>query len=335
VRLNINQYLETLVPDFTQEQLRTFYYNMVLTRTLGERLRLLRHQGRINIVALADGHEAAQVGSARALRVGTDFVYTYYRDMGVAMALGMRPHDFMAQAFAKATDPNSRGRILPGDLNYPPAKLMAGGGPIATQLPQAAGTALASQIKGEDAVTIVYFGEGASSEGEFHETCNLAGIHKLPLILFCENNQYALSVPLEKEVAGGGVARKAEGYGFPGVTVDGTDVLAVYRATYAAWERARDGEGPTLIEAKFYRLTAHSTDDDDSRYRTREEVEIHRQNDPLLRFKRYLLDEELASDTDLADLEAKAAAEVEEAQRYAEESPYPDPAELWEHVYGD
>ncbi len=323
------------MPNFTQEQLHTFYYNMILTRTLGERLRLLRHQGRINIVALADGHEAAQVGSASALRAGTDFIYTYYRDMGVALTVGLRPHDFMAQAYARATDPNSRGRLLPGDLNYPPAKLMAGGGPIATQLPQAAGTALASQIKDEDAITIVYFGEGGSSEGEFHETCNLAGLHNLPLILFCENNQYALSVPLEREVAGGGVACKAAGYGFPGLTVDGNDVLAVYQATYEARERARRGEGPTLIEAKLYRLGPHSTDDDDSRYRDHAEVETQRKHDPLLRFKRHLLTEVLASETALSQLETKAAAEVEQAQQYAEQSPYPDASELWEHVYGD
>nr|BAL57587.1 2-oxoisovalerate dehydrogenase E1 component, alpha subunit [uncultured Chloroflexota bacterium] len=321
--------------EFTLDQLRTFYYKMVLTRTLGQRLRLLRHQGRINIVALADGHEAAQVGSASALRVGVDFVYTYYRDMGVALTLGMRPHDFMAQAFARATDPNSRGRLLPGDLNYPPARLMAGGGPIATQLPQAAGTALASQIKGEDAVTIVYFGEGASSEGEFHESCNFAGIHRLPLIFFCENNQYALSVPLNKEVAGEGVACKAAGYGFPGVVVDGSDVLAVYQATCEARERARQGQGPTLIEARLYRLAAHSTDDDDSRYRSPEEVESQRQNDPLLRFKRYLLAEKLLTASELQALETRAADEVEAAQQFAEDSPYPDPAELWAHVYGD
>ncbi len=323
------------MPEITPEQHHTFYYKMVLTRTLGERLRLLRHQGRINIVALADGHEAAQVGSASALRVGLDYVYTYYRDMGVALTMGMRPHDFMAQAFARATDPNSRGRLLPGDLNYPPANLMAGGGPIATQLPQAAGTALASQIKGEDAVTIVYFGEGGSSEGEFHESCNLAGLRKLPLIFFCENNQYALSVPVEKEVAGEGVACKAKGYGFPGVVIDGNDVQAVYQATYKARERARRGEGPTLIEARLYRFGAHSTDDDDSRYRNPEELELHRQHDPLIRFKRYLLDEKLATAADLAELETKAATEVEEAQRFAEESPYPDPAELWDHLYGD
>ncbi|MFQ5611907.1 MAG: thiamine pyrophosphate-dependent dehydrogenase E1 component subunit alpha [Anaerolineae bacterium] len=322
-------------PEITPEQLQTFYYKMVLTRTLGDRLRLLRHQGRINIVALADGHEAAQVGSACALRAGIDFVYTYYRDMGVAMAMGLRPHDFMAQAYAKATDPNSRGRILPGDLNYPPANLMAGGGPIATQLPQAAGTALASQIKGEDAVTIVYFGEGGSSEGEFHESCNVAGIHRLPLIFFCENNQYALSVPLEREVAGGSVARKAEGYGFPGLVVDGNDVLAVYRATYEARQRARRGEGPTLIEARLYRLGAHSTDDDDSRYRDRAEVDRQRQHDPLARFRRYLLDEGHLTEADLAELEARASAEVEEAQQFAEDSPYPDPAELFEHLFGD
>ncbi len=320
--------------DFSQEQLSVFYYNMVLTRTLGERLRLLRHQGRINIVALADGHEAAQVGSASALRVGTDFCYTYYRDMGVALTAGMRPHDFMAQAFAKTTDPNSRGRLLPGDLNYPPANLMAGGGPIATQLPQAAGTALASQIKGEDTVTIVYFGEGASSEGEFHETCNLAGLHKLPLILLCENNQYALSVPLEREVAGDSVANKAAGYGFPGVTVDGNDVLAVYQATSEAHERARQGEGPTLIEAKMYRLGPHSTDDDDSRYRDPQEVEGYQKDDPLVRFRHYLINEALIAETELVTLETKAATEVEAAQKYAEDSPYPAPTELWDHVYG-
>ena len=322
------------IPEISLEQLRVFYYKMILTRTLGARLRLLRRQGRINIVALADGHEAAQVGSACALRIGVDFIYTYYRDMGVAMAAGMRPHDFMAQAFAKATDPNSRGRLLPGDLNYPPARLMAGGGPIATQLPQAAGTALASKIKDEEAVTIVYFGEGASSEGEFHESCNLAGLHRLPLIFLCENNQYALSIPLAREVAGGSVAGKAPGYGFPGVTVDGNDVLAVYRATCEARERARRGEGPSLIEARLYRLSAHSTDDDDSRYRSPEEVENQRQHDPIARFRRYLLDKALVAEADLAELDAQAASEVEAAQQFAEESPYPEPAELWTHVYG-
>lgn len=320
--------------EFTRKQLRTFYYKMVLTRALSERLRVLRHQGTINIVALPDGHEAAQVGSACAMRAGTDFFYTYYRDMGVAMAVGMRPHDFMAQAFAKATDPNSRGRLLPGDLNYPPLNVMAGGGPIATQLPQAAGTALASWIKGEDAVTIVYFGEGASSEGEFHESLNLAGIHDLPIIFFCENNQYALSVPLEQEVAGGSIARKAEGYDFPGVTVDGSDVRAVYNATAEAHERARRGAGPTLIEARLYRLAAHSTDDDDSRYRSREEVDAHRDDDPILRFTRYLTDEGLFSQQELADLDEQAKAEVIDAHQFAEESPYPEPSELWEHIYG-
>lgn len=323
------------MPDLTREQLRTVYYKMILTRKLSERLRLLRHQGTINIVALPDGHEGAQVGSACALRAGTDFVYTYYRDIGVAIALGMSPREFMAQAFAKVTDPGTRGRLLPGDLNSPSLKLMAGGGPIATQLPQAAGTALASQIKGEDAVTIVYFGEGASSEGEFHETCNLAGLHALPLILFCENNQYALSVPLEQEVAGGSVARKAAGYDFPGVTIDGSDVLAVYQATREAHERARRGDGPTLIEARLYRLAPHSTDDDDTRYRSREEVEAHRDQDPILRFTRYLTEEGHFTEAELAALEEQAAAEVQEAHRVAEESPYPDPSELWDHLYAD
>ncbi|HBY93206.1 MAG TPA: 2-oxoisovalerate dehydrogenase [Chloroflexi bacterium] len=322
------------MPEITADLARTFYSKMMLTRKLSERLRLLRHQGVINIVALPDGHEGAQVGSASALRAGVDFFYTYYRDMGVAIALGMRPHDFMAQAFARVTDPNSRGRLLPGDLNYPPLKLMAGGGPIATQLPQAAGTALASTIKGEDAVTIVYFGEGASSEGEFHEACNLAGLHHLPVIFFCENNHYALSVPLGNEVAGGTVSCRAAGYGFRGITVDGNDVMAVYDATYEARERARRGEGPTLIEALCYRLAAHSTDDDDSRYRNRDEVEARRADDPLLRLKRVIVQREWLSDTEMARLDAEAAAEIRDAQRYAEESPHPDPSELWEHLYG-
>lgn len=321
------------MPEITTNLLRTFYYKMVLTRKLSERLRFLRHQGVINIVALPDGHEGAQIGSACALRAGTDFFYTYYRDMGVAMALGMRPHDFMAQAFARATDPNSRGRLLPGDLNYPPLKLMAGGGPIATQLPQAAGTALASAIKGEDAVTIVYFGEGGSSEGEFHEACNLAGLHSLPIIFFCENNQYALSVPLRNEVAGGKIACRASGYGFPGVLVDGNDVVEVYEATYEARERARRGEGPTLIEAHCYRLAAHSTDDDDSRYRSREEVEARRADDPILRFRNHVTSNGLLAEDELAQIDARAVAEVDEAHRYGQESPSPDPSELWEHLF--
>jgi len=195
------------------------------------------------------------------------------------------------------------------------------------------GVALASKLRKTDEVTVVGFGEGATSKGDWHESLNLAGIHKLPVIFLCENNKYAISVPVPLQVAGGSVAARAEGYGMAGSVVDGTDVLAVYEAAREAVARARSGDGPTLIEAQTYRLTAHSSDDNDRTYRSREEVEEWRAKEPMTKFRQYLLDSGVATEDELAEVKKRIDAEVNDATDYAEARPEPDGADTLKHVY--
>ncbi|MDP2948257.1 MAG: thiamine pyrophosphate-dependent dehydrogenase E1 component subunit alpha, partial [Chloroflexota bacterium] len=201
-------------------------------------------------------------------------------------------------------------------------------------IPHAVGIALASKLRGEKDVTIVYFGDGATSEGDFHEGLNFAAVRRLPVIFFCENNGYAISVPLSKQMAVANVADRAEAYGFPGITVDGNDVVAVYQATKAAVERARRGGGPSLIEARTYRLVPHSSDDDDRRYRSREEVEEWRGKDPLPRLKAYLQLLGALSHEQDDEIHRRVAREVDDATDFAEQSPYPQPEDALTNVYG-
>jgi 2-oxoisovalerate dehydrogenase E1 component alpha subunit len=206
--------------------------------------------------------------------------------------------------------------------------------PIAVQYPQAVGSALAFKMRGEDGVVLTSGGEASTSEGDWHEAMNFAGIHDLPVIFLIQNNVYAISVPEPLQVAGS-IAKRAEGYGFPGYEIDGNDVLAVYEAAKEAMGRARRGDGPTLIEAKTYRLTAHSSDDDDRRYREREEIEEWRLKDPIMRFEKYLTENGLLDEEKKDQLEAQIKAEVAEASDYAEEAPFADPEEALERVYAE
>ena len=204
---------------------------------------------------------------------------------------------------------------------------------VATQIPQAVGAALATKMRGEDTVVITYFGDGGSSAGDCHEAMNFGGIHKLPVIFFCENNKYAISVPQSKQMAVENVASRAEGYGMPGVAVDGCDIVAVYDATHEAAKRARAGEGPTLIEAKVERYLPHTSDDDDRLYRAREDIEEARKQDPLKILKEQLLS--LGVLTEELDTEFHDAArrEVNEATDVVEATPYPGTEDFYEHVY--
>ncbi|MHB8619670.1 MAG: thiamine pyrophosphate-dependent dehydrogenase E1 component subunit alpha, partial [Chloroflexota bacterium] len=269
--------------DFTlsAEDLLRIYRAMVLTRALDDKAWTLNRQGRISFVASPRGHEAAQVASAYALRPGHDIFFTYYRDVAVALLLGMEPLDLLLSSFGKPNPINGSGRHLPWHLVHPGLKLMPATSVVASQIPQAAGSALASKLKGDGAVTMVYFGDGATSEGDFHEGMNWAGIHRLPMIFFCENNGYAISVPSGRQMPVPHVIDRAAAYGFAGVRVDGADVEAVYHATARAVQHARRGDGPTLIEANVERLRAHSSDDDDRRYRPDEELRRLPERDPL------------------------------------------------------
>ena len=313
--------------------LLSMYRQMVLCRTLDERIWLLNRQGKAAIMASAQGHEAGQIGSARALRKGRDQFYIYYRDMAVLLTAGVTPKEIMLGFLAKAGEPLSGARQFPTHGAYPKHGIVNLSNVVATQIPQAVGAALAARMRGEDTVVITYFGDGATSVGDCHEGMNFAGIHKLPVIFFCENNKYAISVPLSKQMAVDSVASRAEGYGMPGVVVDGCDIAAVYEATSEAADRARAGRGPMLIEAMVERYLPHTSDDDDRRYRAREEIEEARKRDPLKILARQLtklglLDEEL--DKKLHD---DARREINEATDFVEAASYPGTQDFYDHVY--
>jgi 2-oxoisovalerate dehydrogenase E1 component alpha subunit len=315
-----------------QDQLLDVYYKMLLSRTVGQRQRMLNRLGKGPFAITGEGQEAAQVGAAYALRAGHDWILAYYRDIGIAITIGQTVRDLLLAFVSSSEDVSSGGRNMPSHFSDPKLRIVSGSAPVATQAPHAAGVALASRLKGTDEVTLVSFGDGATSVGDTHEAMNFAGIHQLPVIFLCEHNQYAISVPWSKQAAVENVAVRAAGYGFPGVTVDGNDVLAVYGAAREAVARARKGEGPTFIEAKTYRLVPHSSDDDDRRYRSQEEVEEWSRKDPLLRFQKWLQENGLVNSQKIEEFQERAAREVDEATEYAEQAPKPDPATVMKHV---
>jgi len=317
----------------SDEQALRIYEVMRLARAVDERMWLINRQGRAPFVISCQGQEGAQVGTAAALRPGSDWVAPYYRDAGVVLWFGMTARDQMLSFFARREDPNSGGRQMPGHFGSRRLHILTGGSPVATQLLHAAGLALASKQRKEDAVTAVYFGEGSASQGDTHEAMNFAGIHKLAVIFVCENNGYAISVPQSQQMAIRNLADRAAGYGFPGVVVDGNDVLACYEVARQAVERARRSEGPTLIEVKTYRFTAHSSDDDDKRYRKAEEVAIWRQKDPIQRYAAYLRDAGTLTDPVEAEITERITEQVDEATEYAEQAPDPTPDDLTKFVY--
>ena len=309
------------------------YRSMVLCRTLDERVWVLNRQGKAAIVASAQGHEAAQMGSVWALDRTRDWFYVYYRDLAAIMALGVTPKELLLGFLAKAGEPFSGARQFPLHGAYLKYRVISQSNVVSTQIPQAVGAALASKMRGEGSVIITYFGDGGASEGDCHEGMNFAGVHKLPIIFFCENNKYAISVPLKQQMAIENVADRADGYGFPGVIVDGTDLLEVYRVTREAAQRARRGDGPTLIEAKVERYLPHTSDDDDRRYRAPGEVEEARKRDPLKMLKEYFLSKGIVSQEQDKEIADAARREVNEATEYAESAPYPEPHDFYDHVY--
>lgn len=311
------------------------YYTMLLARKIDERMWLLNRAGKIPFVISCQGQEAAQVGAAFALDREIDYVAPYYRDMGVVLTFGMTATDLMLSGFAKKEDPNSGGRQMPGHFGSKKYRIITGSSPVTTQVPHAVGVALAGRMDGKKLVTFTTFGEGSSNQGDFHEAANFAGVHKLPVIFLCENNKYAISVPLSKQLACESVADRAIGYGMPGESIDGNDPLEVYRVVKEAADRGRRGEGPTLIEAITYRLTPHSSDDDDRAYRDQEEVKAARKLDPLIRFKAYLEDTGILTAEKAEELEGKVVQLVDEATEYAENAPYADPESALRYVYAE
>lgn len=319
--------------DLSDQLVLDMYQAMVLARKVDERMWLLNRSGKIPFLVSCQGHEATQVGAAYALNSATDFLCPYYRDMGMAIVFGMTAKDLMLAAFAKAEDPNTGGRQMPCHYGSKPKRILSTSSVVASQVPHAVGVALSGSILGESFVVLTAFGDGATSQGEFHEAANFAGIHKLPVIFLCENNKYAISIPFAKQVAGESVAIRASGYGFPGVYVNGNDPLDVYRVVKEASDRARRGEGPTLIEALVERPVPHSSDDDDRTYRTREEIEHAKKNDPIHSFSRYLRETGLLDEHAERYMYERIDREVDEATEYAENAPGAEPEDALKHVY--
>lgn len=314
----------------TDEQVVDMYRKMLLARRLDERLWALNRQGRVPFVVSVAGHEATQVGAAFAIDPSIDWSLPYYRDLAFNLTLGMSPRDVFLGVFAKEEDPSSAGRQMPNHWSEPDLNIFTHSSVIATQFPHACGIAHELKASGRPGVVAVMSGEGATSEGDWHEAMNFAGIHELPVVFLIENNLYAISVPVAQEVAGS-VATRAEGYGIPGIEVDGNDVLQVYGVMAAAVDRARNGEGPTLVEAKTYRYYAHTSDDDDKLYRTAEEVELWRRKDPITVLRQYLVESRLLDeateesiDIEVTDVVAAAVADAESAK---------DPTDALSYVY--
>jgi 2-oxoisovalerate dehydrogenase E1 component alpha subunit len=304
------------------DDLRSLYRWMVVARRLDHECIALQRQGELTVYPGFEGQEAAQIGSAWALG-RDDFIWPTFRELAAALVRGVDAVQYLQ--YHRGTWHG--GPYDPRATRFGPISI-----PIATQLPHAAGYALGQQLDGTDAVTLAYFGDGSTSEGDFHEAANLAGVWTLPLVLLCQNNGWAISVPTAEQTAGE-IWRRAEGYGFPGVRVDGNDVLAVYAATREALDRARRGEGPTLIEAMTYRIGAHSTADDASKYRDDTEVEAARTADPIRRFRRWLTATGVADDAFFATCDEEAEAFAMEVRAGVIETPAPPAEWMFDWLY--
>jgi 2-oxoisovalerate dehydrogenase E1 component alpha subunit len=319
----------------SDDDLVAMYRLVLLARSLDERMWILNRAGRIPFVISGQGHEGAQVGITWPLEKGQDWIAPFYRSIATCLTFGMSPRDILTAQYATANDPSSGGRQMPGHYGSHEHNLVSVSSPVATQLLHAVGIALAAKIRKTGQVAMTTMGEGSSNQGDVHEGLNFAAIHKLPFIFVVENNGYAISVPAARQVSVPNVADRAAGYGMPGVVVDGNDVLACYVAARDAVARARAGEGPTLIEAKVTRLTAHSSDDQQTKYRSEEELAEERKRDPLPVFRARLRDAGVLTD----EVEERLAAEikdiVDEATDYAEAQPDPDPATATRHVYAE
>ncbi len=317
----------------TREDLLEMYRLMAITRAVDERMWILNRAGKIPFVISGQGHEGAQVGLAYPLRKGHDWMVPYYRSVASLITFGMSPREIMLAQFARGVDPSSGGRQMPGHYGIAARNILSVSSPVATQLLHATGIAWAAKLRKTEQVVITYIGEGSSNQGDFHEGLNFAGIHKLPVIYVVENNGYAISVPMSLQSAVQDIAIRGAGYNMPGVIVDGADVLGCYRAGLEAINRARAGEGPTLIEAKVTRLTAHSSDDQQTKYRSAEELEAEKGRDPLPRFRDELRSAGFLDDASEEQMVAESRKVVEDATEWAEAQPDPDPATAQRNVY--
>ncbi len=322
-----------LTYSLSDASLLELYRWISFSRILDTRMMNLQRQGRIGFYGVCTGEEAAVVGSGYALKP-EDWIYPALRQGAVALMRKMPLTTYLAQVYGNSLDVQ-KGRQMPCHYGYQPAHFVSWSSCIGTQLPHAVGTAWAAQIKRDPIVVMAYLGDGATSEGDFHVAMNFAGVKRAPVALFCQNNQWAISVPLSAQTASESIAIKAKAYGFDGVQVDGNDVLAVYQVTQEAVNKARSGGGPTLIEAVTYRMGSHSSSDDPTRYRSAEEVEQWQQRDPIVRFRKFLESKGLWNDSEEVAQRERFDEEISNAIKIVEAAPPPPRESLLQDVYAE
>jgi len=327
--------LPTDAAPLTRERVLDAYRTVLRARALDDRRFVLNRAGKLAFIISPRGHEVAQVAAITALEPGRDRFCLYYRNFAAALACGFTAEELMLSAFARAADPSSGGRQTPGNFGSRRRGIVIGSSTVGPQIPKAAGIGLALKWKGEGALCYVSFGEGATSQGDFHEGMNFAAIHRCPVIFFCENNHWAISVPQARQVAGPGVAERAAAYGIPGARVAGDDFFAIHAAVSQAAQRARSGQGPTLIEAEVLRLQSHSTDDDQRAYRDAAELAAEAARDPIPRMREALLQRGWLTQEADQTMRDEVNREVERATEVAEAAPDPEPGSLERHVYAD
>ncbi len=320
-------------PKIAKETLIAMYRNMALTRAFDERGMMLQRQGRIGFYVPSFGQEAIQTGTAAVL-AKKDWAFPSYREPGLFLYRGASMVKMLANLWGNSGD-TAKGRQMPVHYSFADLKLFSVSSPIATQVIQAVGAAVAGRLRKTGEISITYFGDGATSENDFHTGMTFAGVYKAPTVFICTNNQYAISVPLAKQCATGTLVSKAAGYGMPGAAVDGNDVLAVYVAAQEAAERARRGEGPSFIECLTFRMGPHSSSDDPSRYRDEKLYEAWKKRDPIERFRKYLADKNLWNDSKEKALQEELKKQIAEAIEEAEPMPPPSLESMFEDVYAE
>jgi 2-oxoisovalerate dehydrogenase E1 component alpha subunit len=317
----------------TREEYLQLHRWMCMAKALDDRMHILVKQGRAPFVGSSRGHEGIQVASTAALGAD-DWLVPHYRGLANSIVRGLTMKEWMLAVFAKAADPLSAGRNIPGGCySYHALKIAPVSQVVASWIPKAAGIAYAAKLRGEGSVTLCTFGDGATSQGDFHEGVNFAAVHKLPVVFVCENNSYAISVPIRLQTANPDIADRAAGYGIPGVTVDGTDVPAGYAACRAAVDRARRGDGPTLIDAKVWRMNSHTSEDNHLKYRTKEEVADASEHDPIARFAALLEERRWLSVEQAAKVQDQYNKEASDAADWAEQQPDPVAADAMTNVF--
>jgi 2-oxoisovalerate dehydrogenase E1 component alpha subunit len=317
----------------TREEYLNLHRWMCMAKALDDRMHILVKQGRAPFVGSSRGHEGIQVASTAAIG-RDDWLVPHYRGLANAIVRGLTMREWMLAVFAKAGDPLSAGRNIPGGCySYRALKIAPVSQVVASWIPKASGIAYAAKLKGDGTVTLCTFGDGATSMGEFHEGVNFAAVHRLPIVFVCENNSYAISVPIRLQMANPDVSARAAGYGIPGTTVDGTDVPASYAACRDAVARARRGEGPTLVEAKIWRINPHTSEDNQLKYRTKEELDEASRHDPIVRFVGWLVERRWMTAKGAADVQAACDKEASEAADWAEQQPDPLPEDALKNVF--